>query len=64
MHDVPESIKIKILEDAGIEPTDLAFKYLKLLAFVKDLTSYEFFDYPPVEQARELLEEIGENEPA
>lgn len=37
-NELPESIKIKMLEDAGFIPTELQERYLKLIEFVKRIS--------------------------
>ena len=65
MTDYPESIRIKMLQDAGCSAA-LADKYVKLVDFVKqtsiDIVHSEFMADKVRERALKLLKEIGEIE--
>jgi len=68
--DLSDSIKIKVLAEAGFPPTELQEKYLNLLEFVKSIANHTNFNETEVDfikfyakkenEASILLEQIGE----
>lgn len=61
MTDTPDSIKIKMLAEAGFPAIPLQEKYVMLVEFVKDIATGRdrvFFDLD--DEAKDLLKEIGE----
>lgn len=64
MTDTPDSIKIKMLEDAGFHPIPLQEKYVLLVDFLKDLSKSGCCNVCQCKScdALKLLREIGESE--
>lgn len=62
MSDTSESIRIKMLADAGFHPIALQESYLKLVAFVQRMTDIGDLCCTKCveEMAEKLLKEIGE----
>lgn len=60
MSEPPESIKIKMLADAGFTPIPLQDKYLKLVAFVQEIAKNESIDNIYEVQAYAVLKSVGE----
>ncbi len=70
MTDHPESTKLKILQDLGLDLPPIANNYLKLVEFVKSISNHVSLSETEIEfmkfyvskenEATQILEEIGE----
>lgn len=64
MKDTPESIKIKMLSEAGYCRIPLQESYLKLIDFIREIASEICFSsenhYETCLKAQELLKDLGE----